>query len=101
MNEFVALPGAPTRNSLIFTGLTFRTFSAMVSVCVLPFAVQEALPVRSPLKAAAPEVTLKVALMLLPAGTEPGNASALEATALQPSGTAMLSLTAVTGAPVA
>ena len=59
------------RNSLILIGLTFRTFSAVVSDCVLPLAwfVHEALPTRSPLKAAGPEVTLKVALTLAPGAT--------------------------------
>ena len=60
------------RNSLILIGLTFRTFSAVVSDCFAPFAfVHEALPTRSPLKAAGPEVTLKVALTLAPGATGP------------------------------
>ena len=62
------------RNSLILTGLTFRTFSAVVSDCVLPSRfVHEALPTRSPLKAAGPEVTLKVALTLAPGATGSAN----------------------------
>src|SRR6266702_5107243 len=71
MNESVvfAVP-EPMRNSLIFNGLTLRTFSAVVSDCFRPFVVHEALPTRSPLKAAGPEVTLKVALTLAPGATE-------------------------------
>src|ERR1017187_3538038 len=73
MNEFVELVVEPSlmRNSLILIGLTFRTFSAVVSDCVLPVAgfVHEALLTRSPLKAAGPEVTLKVALTLAPGAT--------------------------------
>src|SRR5208337_233261 len=63
------------RNSLILTGLTFRTFSAAVSDCFLPLAgfVHEALPTRSPLNAAGPEVTLKVALTLAPDATRSAN----------------------------
>ena len=77
MNEFVGLAGEPElmRNSLILTGLTFRTFSAVVSDCFAPLAgfVHEALPTRSPLKAAGPEVTLKVALTLAPGATGSAN----------------------------
>ena len=66
---------AGMRNSLILTGLTFRTFSAVVSDCFWPvdWFVQEALPIRSPLKAAGPEVTLKVALTLAPGATGSAN----------------------------
>ena len=96
------------RNSLILTGLTFRTFSAAVSVCFLPLAgfVHEALPTRSPLKAAGPEVTLKVALTLAPGATGsanvfdvsvvPGNDSEVHCLL----GTEMLNLTPAAGAPV-
>jgi len=73
MKESVALAGEPAlmRNSLILTGLTFRTFSAVVSDCVTPLAASfhEARPTRSPLKGAGPEVTLKVALTLAPGAT--------------------------------
>ena len=73
MNESVALAGAPAlmRNSLILIGLTLRTFSAVVSDCVTPLVAcfHEARPTRSPLKAAGPEVTLKVALTLAPGAT--------------------------------
>ena len=107
MNEFVGLAGEPAlmRNSLILIGLTFRTFSAVVSDCVLPFAfVHEALPTRSPLKAAGPEVTLKVALTLAPGATGSANvfdvSVAPETTEVHPAGTEMLNLTPVTGAPV-
>ena len=98
MNESVEL----TANSLILTGLTFRTFSVAVSDCVWPFAVQEALAIRSPLKAAGPEVTLKVALTLAPGAT--GSANVLEVplpsetTEVQPAGTEMLNLTSIAGA---
>ena len=67
-------------------------------------AVHEALPTRSPLKAAGPEVTLKVALTLAPGATGSANVFAVsvvpETTAVHPAGTAMLNLTSVTGAPV-
>src|SRR5580700_8753182 len=76
MNESVGLVGEPAlmRNSLILTGLTFRTFSAVVSEC-FPLAglVHWALATRSPLKAAAPEVTLNVALTLAPGATASAN----------------------------
>src|ERR1700724_282877 len=77
MNEFVGLAPALMRNSLILIGLTFRTFSAVVADCVLPAVppevvfVHDALPTMSPLKAAGPEVTLKVALTLAPGATGP------------------------------
>ena len=77
MNESVALVGEPElmRNSLILIGLTFRTFSAVVSDCLAPLVtlVHEALPTRSPLKGAGPEVTLKVALTLAPGATGSAN----------------------------
>src|SRR5690349_2700865 len=104
MNESVEFPGVLTRNSLILTGLTFRTFSAAVSVCVLPPVVHETWPARSPLKAAGPEVTLNVALTLAPGAT--GSAIVFEVSvapatkAVHPAGTEMLSLTPVTGVPV-
>src|SRR5690349_4850775 len=73
MKESVELVGDPAlmRNSLILIGLTFRTFSAVVSDCFAPLVwfVHWALPVRSPLKAAGPEVTLKVALTVAPGAT--------------------------------
>src|SRR5437016_13890848 len=73
MNALVELVLVPARNSLILTGLTFRTFSAVVSDCLPPCPgfVHEALPIRSPLKAAGPEVTRNVALTLAPGATEP------------------------------
>src|ERR1017187_7323988 len=105
MNEFVELLSALMRNSLILTGLTFRTFSAVISDCVRPLAfVHEALPTRSPLKAAGPEVTLKVALTLAPGATGPAivtDVSVLPGTTeVHCLGTVMLNLTAVAGAPV-
>ena len=104
MSESVGLELALMRNSLILIALTFRTFPAVVSDCVLPFAVQEALPTRSPLKAAGPEVTLKVALTLAPGTTGPGNVSDVSAVPgtkeVHCLGTEMLNLKPVTGAPV-
>src|ERR1035437_3158086 len=77
MNEAVGLVGEPalTRNSLILIGLTFRTFSTVVSECFPPLVwfVHWALPTRSPLKAAGLEVTLKVALTLAPGATGSAN----------------------------
>src|SRR5919198_2162707 len=72
MNALDGLVVVPVRNSLILIGLTFRTFSAVVSCCRVPFVefVHAALPTRSPSKAAGPEVTLKVALTLAPGATE-------------------------------
>src|SRR5512137_1249331 len=105
MNESVVLVGAPAlmRNSLILMGLTFRTFSAVVSDWVRPFAVQEALPTKSPLKAAGPEVILKVALTVAPGATGSANvfdASDLpETTAVQPAGAERLNLTPTAGVP--
>src|SRR6266511_1608276 len=72
MNELVGLSLVPVRNSLILIGLTLRTFSLVVSDCLAPVAgfVHEAVPTRSPLKAAGPEVTVKVALTVAPGATE-------------------------------
>src|ERR1019366_650233 len=104
MNEFVELVVEPSlmRNSLILIGLTFRTFSAVVSDCFLPFAgfVHETLPTRSPLKAAGPEVTLKVALTLAPGATGAAIVVVPEATEVHPVGTERLNLTPAAGAPV-
>src|SRR5512137_111602 len=108
MNESVGLAGEPAlmRSSLILIGLTFRTFSAVVSDCVRPLAfVHEALPTRSPLKAAGPEVTLKVALTLAPGAT--GSVMVTDVLAAPGTtevhcllGTEMLSFTPVAVAPV-
>ena len=108
MNEFVAFGGLPalTRNSLMRTGLTLRSLLAVVSDCVLPVAgVQVAWPTRSPLKAAGPAVTWKVALTLAPGATGPAMVAEVCAvpctTEVQRlSGRPRLSLTALTGAPV-
>src|SRR5512136_577599 len=106
MNESVGLVGEPAlmRNSLIFTGLTFRTFWAVVSDCVRPFAVHEALPTRSPLKPAGPEATLKAALTLAPGATGSANVFDVpvepETTEVHPVGTETANLTPVAGAPV-
>src|SRR5215469_2834605 len=72
MNALVGFALVPARNSLILIGLTFRTFSAVVSLCLSPFVgfVHAALPTRSPLKGTGPEVTSKVALTLAPGATE-------------------------------
>src|SRR4051812_22876998 len=72
MNAFVGLALVPARNSLILIGPTLRTFSVVVSERLAPFIgfVHDALPIRSPLKTACPEVTLKVALTLAPGATE-------------------------------
>src|SRR5215469_13334107 len=72
MNPLVGLVLVPTWNSLIVIGLTLRTFSVVVSLCLPPFIgfVHEALPIRSPLKGTGPEVTSKVALTLAPGATE-------------------------------
>ena len=90
---------------MILIGLTFRTFSAVFSDCVWPLVefVHEALPTRSPLKAAGPEVTLKVALTVAPGATGSANvfdvSVAPETTEVHPAGTEMLNLTPVAGAP--
>src|SRR3954451_20575609 len=109
MNELVALLGAllPTRNSLILIGLMLRTFSAIAADCVAPLDgfVQDALPIRSPLKLAGPEVTLNVALTLSPGATGPGNVFDVSEPPATTEvhcalGTPMLSFTSVTGLPV-
>src|ERR1700683_1067524 len=106
INESVELPGGPElmRNSLILTGLTFRTFSAVVSdsFTSLVCFVHQTLPVRSPLNAAGPEVTLKVALTLAPGAT--GSANVFDDSVVPSTkelhwllGTEMLSLTPTAG----
>src|SRR3954462_10125181 len=109
MNELVALLGAllPTRNSLILIGLMLRTFSAIAADCVAPLDefVQDALPIRSPLKLAGPDVTVNAALTLSPGATGPGNVfddSGPPATTEVhwPVGTPILSFTPGTGVPV-
>src|SRR3954447_271023 len=109
MNEFVLLVGEllPMRNSLILIGSTLRTRSAIDADRVPPVdeLVHEALAIRSPLKAAAPEVTANVALTLSPGATGPGRVSDVSeppaTTAVHcASGRDRLSLTSVTGAPV-
>src|SRR5580693_10582184 len=108
MNESVALVGGPelTRSSLIFTGLAFRTFSVIGPDCFVPLAwfVQEALPTKSPLKAADPDVTLNVALTLAPGATGPGKVFAVSelpaTTADHWCGTERLNLMSAAGAPV-
>ena len=104
-----ALAGGPDliRNSLILTGLTFRTFSAVVSYCFAPLVwfVHEASATRSPLKASRPDVTLKVALTLAPGATGPANvfdvSDVPSTTAVHClPGRAMLNFTPAAGAPV-
>src|SRR3954467_15111295 len=103
--ELLAEP-ALSLNSLIFNGLTLRTFSAVVSDWVRPLEfVQEALPTRSPLETPGPDVTLKVALTLAPGATGSANIFAVsvppETTDFHCwSGAEMLNLTAVAGDPV-
>jgi hypothetical protein len=81
-------------------GLTFRTFSTVLSDCLLPFVDHEALPTKSPLKAAGPEVSLKVALTLPPGATGAAVVVAPEAAAVHPLGAERLNLTPAAGAPV-
>src|SRR4051794_13671973 len=104
MKESVEFVGEPAlmRNSLILTGLTLRTFSAVVSDCLAPVdgLVHEALATRSPLNAAGPEVILKVALAVAPGAIGPAMVAGVEATAVHCFGVVMLSLIAVCGAPV-
>ena len=108
MNEFVELSAEPslTRNSLIFTGLTLRTFSTVVSdrFRPLPESVHVALPIRSPLKNSDPEVTVNVALTLSPGATGAENffevSFVLKTTDFHPLGTVILRVTSLTEAPV-
>src|ERR1700679_2057223 len=109
MKEFVELAGARVlmRNSLILIGPTFRTFSAIAASSFFPPIagfVHEALPIKSPLKEAVPEVTLKIALTLEPGATVSANVFAVsvvpEASAVHPLGAEMLSLMPATDAPV-
>src|SRR5208337_4960725 len=109
MNESVELAGEPLlmRNSLILTGLAFRTFSAAVSDCFAPLVwfVHEAFATKSPLKASRPEVTSNVALTVAPGAT--GSANVFEFSGAPWTeeahclfGTEMLNVTPTTGAPV-
>src|SRR3954467_10852623 len=106
MNASVELVLVPVRSSLILIGLTFRTFSVVVARRRAPFDgfVHEALPIRSPLKAARPEVTLKVALTLAPGATESNvcDVSVVPGTTEVHCrvGTEMLSFTPAAGKPV-
>src|SRR3954467_13636637 len=97
MNELVPLAGLlePIRNSLILIGLVLRTFSAIDAVCPSPHV---AVPTRSPLNGAAPEVTLMGALALAPGATGP--AIVTGAPTVHPAGALTLSFTPETGAPV-
>src|ERR1035437_8109969 len=95
------------RTSLIFTGLTLRTFSAVVSTCFSPEVefVHTALPTKSPLKAASPDVTLNVALTLAPGAI--GSVNVFDVSFVSATsdvhctlGGEMLSVTPFAGAPV-
>src|SRR5262249_21238503 len=94
MNEFEPLPVEPIRYSLILTGLVLRTRSLTDALC----APQVAVAVMSPLNDVMPEVTLSVRLTVAPGAT--GSAIVTGASALQPLGTVMPSLTPDTAAPV-
>src|SRR3954447_21429718 len=100
MNVSVASAPVPMRNSLILTGLTLRTRSAIEADCVAPWLVHEAMPTMSPLKLTVPEVTRNVALTLSPGATGPGIVSAPWATELHCAGRERPSLTFVAGAPL-
>src|SRR5262245_26363386 len=107
MNEFVLLAAGPplTRNSLTTIGLTLRTFSTAVSSCLAaPDPVQRACATRSPLNAAGPDVTLKVALTVAPGATASAMVAVVRVvpgtTDVHPFGVTMLSSAPVTGAPV-
>src|SRR5262245_62118330 len=108
MNESVELLGEPalTRSSLILIGLTFRTFSAVVSDCFAPLVwfVHWAWPTRSPLNAAGPEVILNVALTLAPGATGSEIVADVlvvpETKDVHRAGVAMLNWTPTAGAPV-
>src|SRR3954453_2729537 len=95
MNEFVPLPAEPMRNSLILTGLVLRTRSAIDADWPLP---QAAVPIRSPLNGAWPDVTLIVLLMLAPGATV--SVTVTGPSVVHPAGALMPSLTPETGAPV-
>jgi hypothetical protein len=94
------------RNSLIVIGLTLRAFSTAESDCFAPPAefAHRTLPTRSPLNAAADDVTLNVALTLAPGATGSQSSrtflSVPGTTAVHPLGTDMLKFDAVAGATV-
>src|SRR6185369_3796356 len=92
MKALVGSAASPIRNSLMRIGLALRTFSTAVSDRVRPLARHEALPVRSPLKAALAGVTLKATLTLAPGATE-AKLVAPDAAARQDAGSARLSRT--------
>src|ERR1017187_88533 len=87
INESVGLAPALMRNSLILTALTLRTFSIADSVSAAPLAVHEALPARSPLKGAGPEVPLRAARPLARGATGAVNEAGPLAAAVHPAGT--------------
>src|SRR5450759_3539727 len=107
MNESVGLLLVPVRNSLILIGLTFRTFSAIVSNCLgtTPAFLHQALPTRSPFKGAGPEVTVNVALTVAPGMTGSTNVTDVSVVPRTKEvhcllGTEMLNFTPTAGDPV-
>src|SRR5689334_21779600 len=101
MNELVELAEPSLmRNSLILTGLTFRTLAVVVSDCLTPVArfVHWARPTMSPLKGVGPDVTLNVALTVAPGGTLRAGAPVF-LTEVHPLGTEMLNSRSAAGAP--
>src|ERR1044071_5916938 len=97
MNELVPLAGLlePMRNSLILTGLVLRTRSAIDADCPSPHV---AVPIRSPLNGAGPEVTLIVRLTLAPGAM--ASATVTGPLVVHPAGVVTPSVTPGTGAPV-
>src|SRR5262245_23264192 len=97
MNVSDPSDAVPMRNSLIFTGLVLRARSAIAADWAAPFAVHVAVPLRSPLKLAGPEVTVNVRLTLSPGAIGPAMVS--DPVALHPAGRFRPSFTFVAGAP--
>src|SRR3954447_8306210 len=102
MNVSVVSLPVPMRNSLILTGAVLRTHSVIDADCGAPFAVHVAVPNRSPLKLAGPDVTLNVTLALSPGAIGPGIVSEPppSTAALQPAGSERPSFTLLAGAPL-
>ena len=107
MNESVELAGAGADAELI--DLDRADVAHLLGGCLglllpLVWFVHEALPTRSPLNAAGPEVTLKVALTLAPGATGPAIVFDVSVVPEQrrstACGTEMLNCTPVAGAPV-
>src|SRR5262245_30242363 len=106
MNEFVVFAGAPEAiwNSLILIGLTLRAFMIAVSVCIAPPFVHLAVPTRSPLNTAVPDVILNGTTTRAPGAIGPAIVAAAlvesATTDVHPFGVVILTSTPVTGAPV-